>query len=107
MRGGFLPRTAIGLDYFDASINRVAAWVIGTRNALKCLLAALLEPSARLRELEDAGDHTARLALFEELKTLPFGAVWEEHCRRQNTPGDRAWLPTVQRYEREVLAQRN
>lgn len=107
VRGGFLPRTAIGLDYFDASINRDAAWVIGTRNALKCLLAALLEPSARVRELEAAGDHTARLTLFEELKTLPFGAVWEEHCRRQNTPGDRAWLPTVQRYEREVLAQRN
>jgi L-rhamnose isomerase len=107
VRGGFLSRTAIGLDYFDASINRVAAWVIGTRNALKCLLAALLEPSARLRELEAAGDYTARLALFEELKTLPFGAVWEEHCRRQGTPGDRAWLPTVQRYEREVLSHRN
>lgn len=106
VRGDFLPRTAIGLDYFDASINRVAAWVIGTRNALKCLLAALLEPSAQLRELEGAGDYTARLALLEELKTLPFGAVWEEHCRRQNTPGDRTWLPTVQTYEREVLSQR-
>lgn len=106
VRGGFLPRTAIGLDYFDASINRVAAWVLGTRNALKCLLVALLEPSARLRELEAAGDHTARLVLLEELKTLPFAAVWDEHCRRQNTPGDRAWLPTVQKYEREHLAQR-
>ncbi|MBS0664157.1 MAG: L-rhamnose isomerase [Verrucomicrobia bacterium] len=106
VRGGFLPRTAIGLDYFDASINRVAAWVLGTRNALKCLLLALLEPSARLRELEAAGDHTGRLVLLEELKTLPFAAVWDEHCRRQNAPGDRAWLPTVQRYEREHLAQR-
>jgi len=106
VRGGFLPRTAIGLDYFDASINRVAAWVIGTRNALKCLLAALLEPAARLREAEAAGDYTARLALLEELKTLPFGAVWDEHCRRQNTPGDRAWLPAVQRYEREILPNR-
>ena len=106
VRGGFLPRTAIGLDYFDASINRVAAWVIGARNALKCLLAALLEPSARLRELEAAGDYTARLAMVEELKTLPLGAVWEEHCRRLNAPGDRAWLPTVQHYEREVLARR-
>jgi L-rhamnose isomerase len=106
VRGGFLPRTAIGLDYFDASINRVAAWVIGTRNALKCLLAALLEPSARLRELEAAGDHTARLALLEESKTLPFGAVWAEHCRRQGVPADRAWLPIVQDYERRVLAGR-
>lgn len=106
VRGGFLGRTSIGLDYFDASINRVAAWVIGTRNAQKCLLAALLEPTAQLRELEAAGDHTARLALLEELKTLPLGAVWEEHCRRLGTPGDRAWLPTVQRYERDVLARR-
>lgn len=106
VRGGFLARTAIGLDYFDASINRVAAWVIGTRNTLKCLLAALLEPTARLREAEAAGDYTARLALLEEAKTLPLGAVWEEHCHRQGTPGDRAWLPTVQRYERDVLAQR-
>lgn len=107
VRGGHLPRTAIGLDYFDASINRVAAWVIGTRNALKCLLAALLEPSARLRELETAGDHTGRLALLEETKTLPFGAVWAEHCRRQGAPADGTWLPAVRRYEREVLARRN
>lgn len=106
VRGGFLPRTAIGLDYFDASINRVAAWVIGTRNALKCLLAALLEPSAQLRELEAAGDHTGRLALLEESKTLPFGAVWAEHCRRQGVPADRAWLPVVRTYERDVLARR-
>lgn len=106
VRGGFLPRTAIGLDYFDASINRVAAWVIGTRNALKCLLAALLEPTAQLRELEAAGDHTGRLALLEESKTLPFGAVWAEHCRRQGVPADRAWLPVVRTYERDVLARR-
>ncbi len=106
VRGGFLPRTAIGLDYFDASINRVAAWVIGTRNALKCLLAALLEPTAQLRELEAAGDHTGRLALLEESKTLPFGAVWSEHCRRQGVPADRAWMPVVRTYERDVLARR-
>jgi L-rhamnose isomerase len=97
----------IGLDYFDASINRVAAWVIGARNTLKCLLAALLEPTDRLRELEAAGDHTGRLALLEELKTLPFGAIWDEHCRRQNAPFDRTWLPAVQRYERHVLSQRH
>lgn len=106
VRGQFLGRTSIGLDYFDASINRVAAWVIGTRNAQKCLLAALLEPTAKLRDAEAAGDHTSRLALLEELKTLPLGAVWEEHCRRLNTPGDRAWLSEIKTYERDVLAQR-
>lgn len=106
VRGNFLSRTSIGLDYFDASINRVAAWVLGTRNAQKCLLAALLEPSAKLRELENAGDHTARLALVEELKTLPLGAIWAEHCRRQNTAPDRTWLAEVKRYEEAVQSRR-
>jgi len=106
VRGGYLERTHIGLDYFDGSINRVAAWVIGARNALKCLLAALLEPSAGLRQSEDAGDFTARLAQIEENKTLPLGPVWEEHCRRQNAPGDRAWISEVQLYERGVLSTR-
>jgi len=106
VRGGFIDRTAIGLDYFDASINRVAAWVLGTRNAQKCLLAALLEPAAHLKSLEDAGDHTARLVALEELKTLPLGAIWDEHCRRSNTPGDRAWLGVVKDYERNVLSRR-
>jgi L-rhamnose isomerase len=106
VRGGCLARTHIGLDFFDGSINRVAAWVIGARNALKCLLAALLEPTAQLRKSEDAGDFTSRLAQAEENKTLPLGAVWEEHCRRQGAPADRAWLPEVQRYERDVLLPR-
>ena len=106
VRGDFLARTFIGLDYFDASINRIAAWVIGTRNALKALLLALLEPAAKLRELENAGDFTGRLALFEELKSLPFAAVWDEHCRRQNVPVGAAWLDEVRRHEREVLALR-
>ncbi len=106
VRGGFLARTHIGLDYFDASINRVAAWTIGTRNALKCLLVALLEPARLLREAEAAGDHTARLALLEEVKTLPHGAVWDEHCRRQNAPVGRVWLDEVRAYERKVLSQR-
>jgi L-rhamnose isomerase len=106
VRGEFLGRTHIGLDFFDASINRSAAWVIGTRSALKCLLLALLEPGARLRELEVAGDHTGRLALFEELKTLPFGAVWEEHCRRQGVPGGGEWIDAVRAHERDVLAAR-
>jgi len=106
VRGDFLERTHIGLDFFDASINRVAAWVIGTRSAIKALLLALLEPTSRLRALERGGDFTSRLALLEELKSLPFGAVWEEYCRRQNTPSGAAWIEQVKAYERNVLAQR-
>jgi L-rhamnose isomerase len=106
VRGGFLDRTYIGLDFFDGSINRIAAWVVGARNALKCLLFALLEPQAELRRLEEDGDFGARLALLEEVKTLPFAAVWEEFCRRQNTPADRMWMPEIERYEREVLNSR-
>ncbi|MCW5941751.1 MAG: L-rhamnose isomerase [Fimbriimonadaceae bacterium] len=106
VRGEFLGRTAIGLDFFDASINRIAAWVIGTRNAQKCLLAALLEPIGRLRSAEEAGDHTARLALLEETKTLPFGAVWDEFCRREDVPVGADWLEEVRSYERNVLASR-
>ncbi len=106
VRGNFLSRTHIGLDYFDASINRIAAWVIGTRAMLKALLLALLEPSAKLRELEAAGDFTARLALMEELKTLPFGAVWDHYCAKAGVPLGIAWLESVKRYEKEVLAHR-
>jgi L-rhamnose isomerase len=106
VRGNFLDRTHLGLDYFDASINRVAAWVIGSRNVLKALLLALLEPTAKLRELETSGDLTGRLALLEELKSLPFGAVWDEYCRRANVPIGAAWLDEVRAYERQVLAQR-
>jgi L-rhamnose isomerase len=106
VRGDFLGRTHIGLDYFDASINRVAAWVIGTRNTLKGLLLALLEPSAKLRELEAAGDFTSRLALFEECKSLPWGLVWDEHCRRQNVPLGAAWMGVLKTYEKSVLAAR-
>lgn len=106
VRGGFAARTHIGLDFFDASINRVAAWTIGTRNALKCLLVALLEPVEELRDVERSGDHTSRLALLEELKTLPFGAVWDEYCLRQNVPAGRQWLDEVKAYEDGVLAKR-
>jgi len=106
VRGDFLGRTHIGLDFFDASINRIAAWVIGTRNAIKCLLIALLEPTARLRDLEASGDYTSRLALLEEAKTLPFGAVWEEFCTRNNVPAGAQWLDEVKAYERQVLSQR-
>jgi len=107
VRGKFLGRTHIGLDFFDASINRIAAWVIGTRNALKCLLLALLEPATRLRQAEESGDFTTRLALLEEAKSLPFSAVWDEYCARQNAPTGAAWLDEVKRYEREVLAARS
>lgn len=106
VRGGFTSRTHIGLDFFDASINRVAAWVIGTRSALKSLLIALLEPIDKLRQVENEGDNTSRLALLEELKTLPFAAVWDEHCRRQNVPVGPAWLGEVKKYEADVLAKR-
>ena len=106
VRGGFLPRTAIGLDFFDASINRIAAWTIGTRSAQKALLLALLEPVKQLRETEMAGDFTARLAWQEEAKTLPFGEVWDEFCRRAGVPVGPAWLGEVKAYEKAVLSKR-
>ena len=106
VRGGFLTRTHIGLDYFDASINRVAAWVIGTRNTMRALLAALLEPLPQMRELEVSGDFTSRLALQEEIKTLPAGAVWDYFCSQQGAPVGRAWLDEVKAYEASVLSKR-
>jgi L-rhamnose isomerase len=107
VRGEYLPRTAIGLDFFDASINRIAAWTIGTRSAQKALLLALLEPAAKLREAEAAGDNTSRLAWMEEAKTLPFGEVWDEFCRRQNAPVGAAWIGEVKAYEKAVLSKRS
>lgn len=106
VRGDFLGRTHIGLDYFDASINRVAAWVIGTRSALRALLLALLEPIDHLRSLEVAGDYTARLALLEELKGLPFGAVWDYHCFQAGAPVGVAFLDDIKVYETKVLSSR-
>jgi L-rhamnose isomerase len=106
VRGGFLGRTSIGLDYFDASINRVAAWVIGIRATQKALLLALLDPSARLREAEQAGDFTARLALLEESKALPWGAVWAEFCARAGVPAGHEWLDEVKAYEAHIGARR-
>ena len=106
VRGDFLGRVHIGLDYFDASINRVAAWVIGARAMLKALLAALLEPIDTLRKVENAGDFTSRLALLEEQKTLPLGAVWDYYCQKANVPAGRAWLDEVKRYEKDVLSKR-
>ncbi|HUP02424.1 MAG TPA: L-rhamnose isomerase [Bryobacteraceae bacterium] len=107
VRSGQLGRRIhLGLDYFDASINRVAAWVIGARNLLKALLIALLEPSETLRQAELAMDFTVRLALLEEQKTLPWAAVWDAYCERQSAPPGAAWLDEVRGYEREVLAAR-
>jgi L-rhamnose isomerase len=106
VRGDFLSRTHIGLDYFDASINRVGAWVIGTRSTLKALLIALLDPIEKLREMEASGDLTGRLALMEEAKSLPWGLVWDEHCRRSNVPAGFSWLDQLRSYEHSVLSQR-
>ncbi len=101
----YLGRVHIGLDFFDASINRVAAWVIGVRNLLKGLLAALLEPPA-IRQAESAGDFTARLALQEEARTLPLGAVWDHYCESREVPAGADWLKDVTRYESEVQSRR-
>ena len=106
VRGNYLGRVHIGLDFFDASINRVAAWVIGTRCMIKALLLAFLEPTEMLRRLEAEGDTTARLALLEELKTLPVGAVWDHYCRTQGVPAGADWLAEVKAYERDVLSKR-
>jgi L-rhamnose isomerase len=96
----------VGLDFFDASINRIAAYVIGTRAMLKALLLGLLQPSEKLRSLETAGDFTGRLALMEELKSFPVGAVWDYYCQQQGVPVGNAWLEDVRAYEREVLTRR-
>jgi L-rhamnose isomerase len=105
--GSFLGRVRIGLDYFDASINRVAAWVIGTRNMLKALLMAHLCPTEQLKRLEAEGDYTSRLSLMEEAKTLPFGAVWDYHCHTLGAPVGSAWLVEIKNYERTVLSKRS
>ncbi len=104
--GDYLARTHIGLDFFDASINRVAAWTIGARNMLRALCIALLDPVDRLKQLELAGDYTSRLALMEEAKTLPFGAVWDHYCATKGVPVGEAWLAEVKDYEKNVLSKR-
>ena len=106
VRGNYLDRTHIGLDFFDASINRIAAWVIGTRCMIKALLIALLEPSDLLKQYEDNGDYTRRLALTEELKTMPFGAVWDYYCYKENISTSYTWMKEVESYEKNVLSKR-
>ncbi len=101
-----LSSVHIGLDFFDAQINRVAAWVIGTRNMIKALLLALLEPADILRSAELEGDFTKRLALQEEHKSMPWGAVWDYYCESKGVPVGGAWLDTIQKYEKDVLFKR-
>ncbi len=106
VRSGKLDSIHIGLDYFDASINRVAAWVIGTRNMLKALLIAELEPTAALKEAELKMDFTERLAMLEEQKSLPWAAVWDYYCAQKGVPVGRAWFDEIRQYETKVLAKR-
>lgn len=106
VQGDLLGKTHIGLDFFDGSINRVAAWVIGTRNTIKALMRAMLVPAEQLRQAELAGDYTTRLALTEEFKMYPFGAVWDYYCEKSGVPVREEWLAEVKAYERDVLAKR-
>lgn len=102
-----LQKTFIGLDFFDASINRIAAWTVGMRNMQKALLYALLTPNDQLKAAQDNRDFTSVLVGLEEIKTLPFGEVWSEFCRRNNVPVDGQWYPVVKQYENDVLSKRN
>ena len=106
IRCNALDRVLIGLDYFDASINRVAAWVVGMRNMQKALLYALLTPHAALKKLQDSGDYTSLLAMQEELKTYPFADVWDHFCEMNNVPVRQNWLSDIRRYETDVLSKR-
>jgi len=106
VHGGYLSRAHIGLDYFDASINRVAAWVIGTRATLQALLMAFLEPIERLRQFEAEGDFTRRLAWMEAAKALPWNAVWDFYCMKQGVPVGPTYVQEITDYEREVLSKR-
>jgi L-rhamnose isomerase len=105
-RGDFWSRAAIALDFFDASVNRVAAWTIGMRNTQKALLYALLEPTALLKKYELEGDYTARLALLEELKAYPWSAVFDYYCEESGVPVREGWLADVKAYEKDVLSKR-
>ena len=106
VRNNALDKVLIGLDFFDASINRIAAWVVGCRSAQKSLLFALLQPNERLRQLQDKAEFTEKMVLMETAKTLPFGEVWQEYCRRQGVPQDGQWLEGVRHYEQQILKER-
>lgn len=106
VRNDFCDRVHVGLDFFDASINRIAAWVIGTRAMIKALMLALLQPMEKMRAVELEGDYTTRLALQEELKMMPADAVWAAYCQRQGVPAGIEWLNEVRDYEKKVLSNR-
>lgn len=106
VRNNALDRVIIGLDFFDASINRIAAWTIGTRNMIKALLNAMLTPNEKLKELQDNGNFTERLALMEEFKTYPMGDIWNYYCEKNNVPVAESWLKDVKEYEKDVLSKR-
>lgn len=106
VRGELLSRTHIGLDFFDGSINHVAAWVIGTRNTIKALLRAMLEPIEALKQAEEERDFTTRLALVEEFKSYPFGAIWDYYCAQNDVPVREEWLAEVKNYEQQILLKR-
>lgn len=106
VRCNALDRVFIGLDFFDASINRIAAWVIGMRNMQKALLIGLLEPHASLKKMQDECNFTELLATLEEVKTLPFGDVWNHFCEINNVPTGKDWLKVVKDYEKDVLLKR-
>ena len=106
VRNNAEDKVLIGLDFFDASINRLAAWIIGTRNMQKALLYALLMPNDRMKKLQDNGEFTELFMLSEEVKTLPFGLVWDEFCKMNNMPSDEKWYDEVKKYEQEVLSKR-
>lgn len=106
IRSGKVEKIHIGLDFFDASINRIAAWVIGTRNMLKALLLAILEPADMLKNIELEMDYTQRLAMLEELKTMPWSAVWDYYCSTKEVPAGMAWFDEVKQYENDVLSKR-
>ena len=102
-----VDKTYIALDYFDASINRIAAWISGLRAARKALLNALLTPEKLLADYQNNADYTSLLVISEEIKTAPFGAVWEELCARAEMPAGAAWFEEIKKYENEVLTARN
>lgn len=106
VRNDALERVHIGLDYFDASINRIAAWTIGARNTLRALLVALLEPREMLRKYEIEGDFSSRLALQEELKSMPFSAVWDYYCAKKNVPVGMEFMTVIKDYEKKELSKR-
>lgn len=106
VRCNALGRVHVALDFFDASMNRVGAWVIGARSTLKSILLALLQPQGKLKEYEEAGNYFSRLALLEEVKALPFGAVWDYYCLSNNVPPADRWMSEISRYESEVTSKR-